>query len=248
MNLRHIIREAARGPVEQPTAALEPLINQSYQARSGLVKFSSALANEIESLFDLANPKSPQRAFEKATKKYDGNCARVLDLTRGSIPVDSVEQIETADRILDPQKHSDFLSSWAKKGYFVREYENFFFKPTNAGLRGIVIKLEVPFSNGSYHICELQIQHVAMLDALNQSHPYHEEQRKLIDEIDPDSTDINSSIAAKYTSLTDARRKIHDGAASTAGLDVLIKSRSSYESDFLQPSKSKSALKFDIAA
>lgn len=244
LSLKHIIREAAKGPVEQPTASPDALINQSFQARSGLVKFSSALANEIDSIFDLAAPKTLQRFFEKAAKKYDGNCARVLDLTRGSIPVDSVEQIEAVDRILDPQKNSEFLANWAKKGYFVREYENFFAAPTRAGLRGIVIKLEVPFSNGNFHICELQIQHVAMLDALAKSHPFFEEQRHLIDEIDPDSKEINTATAAKYVNLRETRKQIHDDAAQAADLNLLVKNRAYFAED--TTAKPAPAQKFDM--
>ncbi len=218
MSIKNVIAEAVREPAVQPTSELQTLHKQARQANSGLRKFGTALAHLIDAEFELGPRKAYSRAFEKACQKYDGNCSRLTDLSRGRIITDSLDQLEELRHNLDPARTSSFLADWAEKGYLLRTYEDSIKNPSSSGFMAIDSKIMIPLTMGRCHISELLGIDRGMLKAYERTHPIWENQRRLVEAFRNSAEGMDGKTAARYSSMEDQRRQIHLDAGIERGL------------------------------
>lgn len=220
MNARTLVRETFKArDLLQSTADLDQLARQAQRANSGLYKFAAAFAEEIGGTFEIAPNKRLSTAFEKAVNEYQGDFRKLRDLSRGKIVVDTVEQIEHAQKILDRNNPSKFLMSQAEKGYLVCQFKDRFAEPTSSGYRAGLMTVLVPFSLGGGHKSELQLQHKGMEDAANMSHILYEQARSITRDFD--NAVLPPEQAETLFQLQNARRELHEEAAQRLGLTRL---------------------------
>ena len=224
MSLRAAVRESFAAEPLQGVSHLPGLLRHAEMSRSNLQKFASAILSEInnpsepekEALFELGPNKSAKTAQQKAENEYDGNVAKLTDLCRGRLLVNNIEHISELKKILDPVHQSQFLQSWADKGYFIRGFRDSFENPTDSGYRAMKIQVEVPKTGGGSHICELQVQHRDMLGVYAESHVIYEAERALSRRFN--DTSLSDNEAALKDKCNRMRRELHDSAAQKLGL------------------------------
>jgi len=135
----------------------------------------------------LAPLKGKDRAKEKVETEYGGDWAKLLDVVRASIVVDTIEEIE---EVLDALRKSGMKMAKKPKDRFSN--------PTSVGYRDIMINVEYP--NG--HAGELQIHLKQIFLAKEEGHNIYERVRGIAAKAELKGDD----------SLTDEEQAIFDSA------------------------------------
>ena len=117
----------------------------------------------------LAPLKGEARCVEKAVNEYGGDYGKLVDVVRGSIVVDTEDQLEAvAGALMDATATS----------YRVVRLKNRFKHPLFNGYRdalySIAVRVEVAGEGEVWHVCEVQLHLAAVLAHKEQSHGYYE--------------------------------------------------------------------------
>ncbi len=158
---------------------------QGVEQRLGAVSVSPSDKQQFSDLMDafeagttkgpyviLAPIKGEKRALEKL-QKYGGNWGQMKDLVRGTVAVDSLDDIRGA---VDAVREELEAQGWQ----LAERPNDRFSKPTPAGYRDVQLSLRAP--NGL--ICELQVNTKAMIAAKEKyGHPIYEKARTLEESI-----------------------------------------------------------------
>jgi hypothetical protein len=108
--------------------------------------------------------KKQERSKEKVDADYKGDWSRLGDIVRGSVVLDSMDQLE------------DAVAALRKAGIkLAKPPKDRFAKPTEAGYRDMLVNVEYP--NG--HVGELQLHLKPIIKAKSAGHKFYEETRAI---------------------------------------------------------------------
>lgn len=148
--------------LEQFKAMLNPLA-EKLGLESGKKMDDVDWGGEGHYLF-IAPLKGEERAAEKVESDYGGDWSKLLDVVRGSIAVDTHEQIR------------EVVGKLTEAGLkLAKQPKDRFHKPTPVGYRDLLMNVELP--NGI--VGELQLHVKGMLEAKEQGHKPYEVMRSL---------------------------------------------------------------------
>ena len=151
--------------VRQNTSDLPALMREAEDAVPQLDALLTALQDGFGCPQTVpARLKGTDRAEQKAAQDYDGKPDRLLDLLRGAVVVDSLEQVNAVRRYLD--SHCDVVRKKDK-----------FKTPLPHGHRDLTVNIRLP--NG--HIAELQVRLQEFHDIRHSTHGLYERLRSTED-------------------------------------------------------------------
>jgi uncharacterized protein len=112
----------------------------------------------------IAPMKTTESAERKVASDYNGDHSKLTDLVRSSVAVDSMDQVHEVVKHLEERGMK-----------LAKQPGDRFAKPTEAGYRDLMLKVEYP--NG--HVGEIQVHLKSMLAAKEQGHKFYDVTRTL---------------------------------------------------------------------
>lgn len=153
--------------------------------------------------FVIVDPKALHRTHKKAMEDYNGDYARVCDIQRASIIVDSAKQYKKVTNLLLPGRNSSV----------VRLQDGFASPDKDGGLRRVLAN--VVMSNG--HVTEIQVRHAVMEKSYERSAPLWRDIRamraRLSLEGDKMSAEEQTNLRKSLTHKEHRRFMLHENAA-----------------------------------
>lgn len=200
----------------QPVGTVEELMEKSQEVKAEFEKLVKDFAGKIQaSGVYIAPDKLASRISQKARTDYDGKVERVVDPIRATIEIKSLGEYRRATRLFSPADNSSVV-----------RFQDGFAKPDNdGGLRRILVNYKL--SNGM--IAEIQVRHAGMEKAYDKTAGLYSRIRafraELEDHTKERSEATTNAMSHKLHTWLDKRKKLHDDAATKAGMDAAILKR-----------------------
>ena len=117
--------------------------------------------------------KGRERSEEKIKNSYGGDCSQIRDLSRFTIVCTSFQDLYNTYNALNG-------SGDKNKTFEIVQVKNKYASPDPMGYMDFNINVRVKLPNGQHHICEVQINLAAMIQAKAVAHQYYETIRSKI--------------------------------------------------------------------
>lgn len=181
------------------------MIDSKEAFNSMLNDFESGASKGPEII--LAPLKGEERAAEKVANKYGGDWGMMNDLVRGTVAVDSLQELQGTIEAVRSEMES--------RGWKLMTRPNDrFTKPTAAGYRDVQLTLQAP--NGL--ACELQINTKAMIVAKEKyGHKMYEEYRSLDESVKAAGRVPTAEEQTKLTALENQMSALYNDAWKKSG-------------------------------
>jgi hypothetical protein len=158
-------------------------------------EFNDAL-KEPGGIVVVAPPKGQKRAEEKVRQELNGDWSQLLDASRATVAVDSLEEL---DAVLKKLEASDMQ--------VVRASDRFT-NPTDVGYRDIKLNVKTP-NDG---IGELQLHVKSILVAKNEAHHHYEVMRSIAGKAAEEKRDMTAEEAAAFNEAKEKSAELYSKA------------------------------------
>ncbi len=162
----------------QPSNNLDELYGQAEQADKQLRAFMIEIAKQTRGEPLFAKIKSRARSEEKVKDDYGGNAAHLLDIARGTIKFDRVDDLYRALQKID-----------ASNQVKVVRIKDRFAKPAEGGYRDLLVNLRLP----SGFITELQLNLSQIMAIKKQGHQIYRKMRALDEKVAVEKRDFTAA-------------------------------------------------------
>ncbi len=167
-----------------------------YKTVQSEAEFNKAI-NEPGGVVIIAPPKTKESSERKVKKEYGGDWSKLLDASRASIAVDSLDELHDVLHHLE-ESH----------GIEVVRTKDRFTEPTDVGYRDIMLNVKTP-NNG---IGELQVHVKSMLRAKAIAHDYYDVMRVIKGNVKEEKRDMTAEETKQYNEARDKSLKIYNAA------------------------------------
>ncbi len=193
-------------PPRQNTTDITQLYKDAGPAQQELKQFATDFAEKTGGTTVLPeNLKSMERALDKIRTDYKGDPSRLVDIARGTIKYDTLEQITHVREQIESE-----LQHFSPDSEIVRVKDRFA-NPTDSGYRDLLYNLKM--SNG--HIVELQI-HLTPIEAVKSAeHELYEQVQNIMRNAGDRA--LTAEEINKIASLNEQSRNVYEEALRKAG-------------------------------
>jgi len=203
--------------LQDPSLGFELLYEQARQSVPILQDLGDAILCDLktrhpglfaDAKFEMGALKRLDRATDKIIGDYKGNHAKIYDLARGRIIIDTAEQIEVLRTYF--QENAEDLG--------VESLKDRFTDPSDTGFRDINMKMRLP--NG--HVIEFRVEHRAMMESAKITHGLYEEIQEIKRKSVYENRNLTEEEESSIKTTLDEIRDIHRHPAKKANLDRLL--------------------------
>jgi ppGpp synthetase/RelA/SpoT-type nucleotidyltranferase len=188
--------------IRQSVNNLDELYKQAEEADKGLRAFTTNMAKQTHGEAVLVSLKSRTRAEEKAVADYDGDAARVLDISRATIIFDTLDDLYTALAKIDGSPNVKIV-----------RIKDRFSNPGIDGYRDILLNLKMPDG----FITELQLQLRQIFSAVkNGGHKIYLEIQAIDRRVKVEKRDFTAEELEQKDRLLEKSRALYNEAFETA--------------------------------
>jgi len=218
------LSELPRDVRQQDVSSIDDLFSQAKEALEFYSKWLTGIADSsgfdvfrkgdeaVQSIEDghkggmllLAPLKGEQRLTEKVQNEYEGEWDRVCDVVRGSLAVDSYDDVHTL--------MENLKSTMAEEGVRFAKIKDRFNRPLPSGYRDLMLVVTLP--NG--HHAELQVHIKSMLPAKKKGHVLYGKERVILGAASKEGRNLSDEEKQQVDKIREEQKAVYEPAWKTA--------------------------------